>query len=371
MIDELDIKQLFTDFILSYLATVRQLASRIPESDRGHFLDYWFYPIRIRFLIGLGNDVAIIFRLRVSGRKDRITVKEVYERIEKYPLPHLDYNNWPVFQPQKNCRNSVISHLTVDLGTHPLIILSRGCEIRFIDVRLKSNVQGYPRYYKQLWFFTTPYSNFVTEETAELRGYEDFWSYIYWYFRLKYYDIKEFMFEDKTLELFIDALKRLKEEYINLITRKDIIEQHLQLFIQNHYFLLSPDELVTKEIRVIGDYKPDFILKKKNDDIILVELEGNEDPLCMEKDISSELKEGINQILSWFKWIEENEPQELSKYSSIIVIGRKDEYEKAERIINDALRSCSIPITLKTYDDLALVIDEDIKNLEKKVLEKE
>ena len=89
----------------------------------------------------------------------------------------------------------------------------------------------------------------------------------------------------------------------------------------------------------------------------LLEIQLNNDPLIQDGKASKGLSEAICQLTEWLHWIESNEPTALSKYSGLIVIGRRDNSSKYKETISDILSSTRYSLDLLTYDDLTDSID--------------
>ncbi len=128
---------------------------------------------------------------------------------------------------------------------------------------------------------------------------------------------------------------------------------------------MSPRCIAIKEKRRLGQYIPDFVLKI-NDKRNLIEIQLNYDPIIQDGKPSSGFKEALKQVDDWLNWIESNEPEMLPKYTGLIIIGRKKDYLKHEKIIKEILSAeTKYPIKLLTYDDLENSIDYILSRLSK------
>lgn len=357
------IHELAKKFVIKYLQTLRYLASLIPRIDRGLFPFYWFRPVRIEIVEAVPNDLAISIIRPVSGKKDRIRIIQKLERIERTQFPNLDYTKWPLFHLKENTHFSSIGYLTASVGYHPFITLSKSCDIKIKQVRVEASVKGYPRVKEFLWFFTYPNLEYLTIDIAEKSANEDFWSYISWYVSTKLHELLSRRVQKATIALFRKAIEDLRHNYLSLISREDLEEQMLQQFLENHYYLLSPDKTPKLEKRKLGPYIPDFILKFNSDLLTLVEIQLNRDPIIINNKPSSGLKEAIKQLNNWFEWIQENDPSSLCNFNGLIVIGRKENHQKYKRTISKILSELKYPVTMKTYDELGEAIDYILSKL--------
>lgn len=309
------------------------------------------------------NDLAISIDRIAKGKEDKITIRKTRNRIEKTQLPRLDYTKWPMFEIPKNGHHIVIKGGTFDVGTHPFIRLSSGADVRILQARIEASVRGYPRERMFLWFLTSPNEKYLSKNRAEFEAEHDFWGYLQFLVTTRLDDLLVRGVEKETLLLFQSSIERLKEKYHQLISRQDLDEQMLQNFLEDHYFLLSPERKAEKEKRKLGPYIPDFILRYADDTLTLVEIQLNRDPIIQNNQPSSGMKEAIEQLKNWFEWIDSNEHSTLPRYSGLIVIGRRESYRKNERSIKHGLSKIGYPVTLLTYDDLGDSIDHILSRL--------
>lgn len=335
----------------------------LAESDRGLFPFYWYKPSKIAIFITTRNDLAISINNIVKGKKDRITVRKTMNRIEETHFPNLDYTSWSMFHVPEKRHGIVMRGGTFDVGQHPFITLSSGVDVRILQARIEARVRGYPRERLFLWFLTSPNLMYLSKDKAESGAELDFWGY------LSYLVTNELDFllargvGQETLRLFLSSIGRVKEEYRQLISRQDLIEQMLQNFLEKHYFLLSPKRRVKLKKRKLGPYIPDFILQYGDDTKILVEIQLNRDPIIENNQPSSGMREAVTQLRDWFKWIDANEHSTLSEYCGLIVIGRKESCRKNEVEIKNILSQIGYPTSLLTYDDLEDSIDYVLSQL--------
>ena len=348
------VEKLAEQFILTYLGNLRHKASMLTKRDWGLFPFYWYRPSKITIFITMWNDLAISIDRIVKGKEDKITIRKAHGRIEETHFPNLNYNTWGLFGlKHENAHHILIEGGTYDIGTHPFIKLRNGVEVRFLRIRVEARVRGYPRDRMFLWFLTNPIDKkHLSKERAESEAELEFWAYLQHLVTTRFDYLLARGIEVETFLLLQKSIEHLKEEYIQLISRRDLDEQMLQNFLENHYFLLSPRGKVEKTKRKLGPYIPDFILRHVDDTFTLVEIQLNRDPIIQNNQPSSGMKEAVKQLKDWFEWIDSNEPSMLSRYSGLIVIGRQESYRKNESVIKNILSKIGYPVSLLTYDDL-------------------
>lgn len=327
--------------------------------DWGFFPRYWFHPIKITILQTYTNDIAINFGDITKSKFDRFRKRHFNGRIEESQFPNLNYRKWPFFSVPNGTHHSIIRGGTYSVGDHPVIVLGQGAEFKLMDTRVEAKAKGYPRERALIWFFTDPCNrHLITHRRAKEEAVQDFWHTLGSIVFSKLDDILMRDLTPKIVDVFLDSINRLQKEYHSLITREDLIEQRLQNFLENHFFLLDPHRSFTMEKRKIGNYLADFVLKYSDGNITLVEIQLNNDPILKNEALSEGFKEAVQQIQSWFKWLEENEPMTLSKCSGLIVIGHKHSYKENQKIIEKILSSLTRPTRLITYDDLENSFDQ-------------
>jgi hypothetical protein len=357
------LEKLAEEFIMAYLSYIRHKASLLAKKDWGLFPFYWYKSSKITVFKTSSYDLAITIDRQTGGKEDKISIRKTNDRIEETQFPNLDYNSWPLFQIPENGHDIVIKGGTIDVATHPLIALSRGCDVRILQIRVEASVAMYPREKELLWFLTYPNEKYLSKSKAEHEAEVDFWGFLQSLVtsRLEYLLTRGI--EEETLKMLQDSIQRLLTDYINLITRADLDEQSLQGFLESHYFLLSPARKVEKVKRKLGPYVPDFILQQENGTLTLVEIQLNRDPIIQNNEPSAGMEEAVQQLKSWFKWIDINEHSTLARYTGTIVIGRRESRLRNEQNIRDALSKIGYPVTLLTYDDLADSISHILSQL--------
>jgi hypothetical protein len=121
--------------------------------------------------------------------------------------------------------------------------------------------------------------------------------------------------------------------------------------------LLFEAKPIVKKSRGIGDYLTDFTLDLNDGSKLLVELQLNNDPIIFNDKPSVGFNEAISQVTDWIRWIRNNDKLNINKYSWLIIIGRKSDYEKNKKHVDEILSKLGFDIKLKTYDDLNKTID--------------
>lgn len=346
------------EFILTYLRDIRHASSMFSSRDWGFFPKYWFHPIKIGIFCTVTDDIAINFGDLAKEREDRIRIIEWGHRIEESQFPNLNYGEWPLFSVPDGTHHSQLSGGTFSVDEHPLIILGSGVDFKLMDIRVETRAKGYPREREFLWFFTDPSRTWLSNRERAMEDAKyDFWNRIAHVVFTKLGDILKRKFTSDVADVFLECVKRLRDEYSLLATREDIEEQRLQNFLENHFFIIDPQRSFTKEKRKLGKYYADFILKYDDGSSTLVEIQLNSDPIIENGAPSNGLREAVEQQRSWFEWIKQNEPSKLPDYSGLIIIGHESSHKDNRQLIQSILSDLKFPIRLITYDDLEKSFD--------------
>jgi hypothetical protein len=335
--------------------------------DWGVFPRYWFHPIKIGIFQTNTSDIAVSFGDIAKTKEDRMRTIQWNSRIEESQFPNLNYEEWPMFSVPSGTHHSMVKGGTLSVGGHPVIVLGQGVEFKLMNIRVEASVRGYPREREFIWFFTDPCKTYlVSQERAEEEALHDFWDTIGFIVFTKLDSIVGRKLDSDVVSILLDSVNRLQEEYHSLITLEDIEEQRLQNFLENHFFLVDPNQSFTKEKRQLGPYYPDFVLRYADGNITFVEIQRNNDPIVENGALSKGLKEAVGQLRSWFEWISANQSAIFSKCSGLIIIGRRPDYEKNKKLIEKALSTMLRPVRLVTYNDLEHSFDY-VKNVLKKM----
>ncbi len=355
----MSIEKLGKAFISTYLNQLRHNASQIPQSDRGIFPSYWFFPYQVIIYRSTLDDIALLLRRRVSGKQDRMTLRNCSRRIEEAILPNLDYSNRPIFRlGMDDAHDIIVQGGTYVVGNHPLFTIGMGSEARLMDIRIEASVEGYPSEIEFVWLFTFPNRKNLVKEKAEEGAEYDFWNGLSSTLMKDMENILNKNLGIQTVELYRQHLQKLRGELNRLITRHDLVEQQLQDFLERHFFLLFEDKPIIKKLRDIGNFLTDFTLELSDGSKLLVELQLNNDPIIVDNKPSYGFNEAITQVANWIGWVKNNDSQNANKYSGLIIIGRKREYEKNKKAVDETLSKTGFSVKLRTYDDLIQTIDK-------------
>jgi hypothetical protein len=354
----MSIENLGKSFISTYLNWVRHNASQIPQSDRGIFPSYWFYPYQVIIYKNTIDDIAILLKRKVSGKEDRLTIRNCVCRIEEAILPNLNYTSWALFNlGNGDAHDILLKGGTFSVSDHPLFIIGVGSEVRLMNMRIEAIVQGYPLEIEFAWVLTFPNKKYLKKERAEKEAESDFWDSLASPLMEDMANLFNKNLGIQTVKLYLQYLAKLRDELNRLITRQDIVEQQLQDFLEKHFFLLFEAKPIVKKSRGIGDYLTDFTLDLNDGSKLLVELQLNNDPIIFNDKPSVGFNEAISQVTDWIRWIRNNDKLNINKYSGLIIIGRKSDYEKNKKHVDEILSKLGFDIKLKTYDDLNKTID--------------
>lgn len=367
-----NVKKLGKEFIESYLKEIRCVSSVIPNRDRGLLPFYWYRPAKITIFVNHSKDLAISIDDIVKGKKDRITIRDFLGRIEETHFPKLDYSEIAMFGVREARHHIIISgrEAILDVGTHPVIKIGKGAEMRFLNIRVESRVKGYPREKNFVWFLTYPNEKYMDTKRAISEARYDFGHYLADLAIRSSNDLLSRGVAQETALLLIESLEILRKECHSLITREDLREQTLQNYLERHYTFLNPrtQEAVTLGERKLGPYIPDFVLKYDDETYTLVEIQLNNDPILQNGSPSKGMSEALDQLKNWYEWLKDNKPSRLPQYNGLILIGRRDDYEKNEKSINLLLKSLKLPSKLLTYDHVEDRIVHLIEFLKKNLL---
>lgn len=266
-------------------------------------------------------------------------------------------------------KNCMIGHLTMKVNNEPFLTLADEGDIRIQDMRFEAVLvpQLYPQEKDFLWMFAAPDEYQLSELNAKFTAISDFWGYFDWLLRTQKNSLT--IPEPKeTFSWLLRLLEQLQDQFHNLIIRQHLDEQMLQSFIENHYFLISPHENPVLEKRKIDKFRTDFTLQYK-EGMTLVELQLNKDPILSNGKPSSGLQDALTQMKDWFQFIQNNQPDKLKTTNGLIIIGRKESFDKNKDEIMKLVDALGYPISLITYDDLEQQVIELISLVRNKVAE--
>jgi Domain of unknown function (DUF4263) len=102
--------------------------------------------------------------------------------------------------------------------------------------------------------------------------------------------------------------KRVLNKYESLILNPDIREEDCQLILKQNPALIDPlaKDVLSKQ-KLGTEFITDFILRKLNDEYILVEIEKPGTPLFTKtNDFTSQFTHALGQVLDFQEWVESN-----------------------------------------------------------------
>jgi len=175
-----------------------------------------------------------------------------------------------------------------------------------------------------------------------------------------------------TSETTIERLEQIAEEFDNLL-EKHGKEEELQVFLQDHPFVLHPTADQIPKMKLGEDFVTDFVLVAPNNqgpNYILVELERASHPV-LNKDYSltSKVNHALKQTREWDVWLEKNKAYVQNKLQGfetplyMVVIGRGHEFDEKQK---EYLRSYNRGLNnteLLTYDDIKVRYNNMITKL--------
>jgi len=162
---------------------------------------------------------------------------------------------------------------------------------------------------------------------------------------------------DSHLVLSVDLI----QEFADLLDRGPDREEELQLFLTEHPILLDPFVTVLHSKQQLGsDFITDYVLRRMNDEYILVEIENSTDTIFKpDGSFTPEVMTAVGQVRDFQAWVAENLGYARKKLSGItrpaglVVIGRRcDLNETSARRLAEENYSRRGHIKIVTYDDL-------------------
>ncbi|MFO7606523.1 MAG: DUF4263 domain-containing protein [Desulfurivibrionaceae bacterium] len=176
---------------------------------------------------------------------------------------------------------------------------------------------------------------------------------------------------DNQLILNLTTIRNFEE----LIERGPDHEEEIQKYLTQHPVLLDPfvNELYTKQ-ELGSDFITDYVVKRINNQYVLVEIENSTDKLFLQNgNISSHLTTAIAQVRDFQAWVSDNLSYAQKKLPGIkhpeglVVIGRRNELTEIElKRLAEENYSRRGHIKIVTYDDLL----ETAKIVYKNIIEK-
>lgn len=184
---------------------------------------------------------------------------------------------------------------------------------------------------------------------------------------------------DHLLNLTVDSHLVLNKEIINAFERllysEPKREEDLQKYLTANPILLDPFVSIIYTKQELGsDFITDFIVRRMNDQYVLVEIENSTDLLFTQNgSFSSALNAAIGQVRDFQAWVSENISYAQKKLPNIkypeglVVIGRKIKLAEIEiKRLTEENFSRRGHIKIITYDDLL----EQAKNVHRNLIER-
>lgn len=170
---------------------------------------------------------------------------------------------------------------------------------------------------------------------------------------------------DHLLDLIVDSRLVLNIELLrqfeNLLDSGPKREEDLQQFLTSHPILIDPfvSVLYTKQ-QLGSDFITDFIIRRMNDQYVIVEIENSTDRLFTKNGgFTTELSTAIGQVRDFQGWVSENIAYAQKKLPSIkhpdglVIIGRSKDLNDIEvKRLAEENFSRRGHIRITTYDDL-------------------
>lgn len=184
---------------------------------------------------------------------------------------------------------------------------------------------------------------------------------------------------DYLLSLIVDNQLILNSSIIanfeNLINSKPKHEEDIQKVLTEHPVLLDPfvNELFSKQ-QLGNDFITDYVVRRTNNQYILVEIENSTDKLFNKNgSFSSSLTEAISQVRDFQAWVSDNLSYAQKKLPGIkhpeglVVIGRSINLKDIEKKrLSEENYSRRGHIKIITYDELI----ETAKSVHRNIIEK-
>lgn len=123
--------------------------------------------------------------------------------------------------------------------------------------------------------------------------------------------------------------KKVIENYQKIIQNPTSSEEDCQKYLFEHPVLIDPlaKEIIPKQ-RLGSDYITDFVIKKYNDEYVLVEIEKPSTPIFTKSnDFTSKFSHALGQVIDFQEWVETNisyantQMPSISSPSGILILG--------------------------------------------------
>jgi len=154
---------------------------------------------------------------------------------------------------------------------------------------------------------------------------------------------------------------RIISDFQNLVNNDETEEEAYQKFLTNHPVLIDPlaKEIIPKQ-KLGSEYIPDFVIKKLNNEYILIEIEKSKDKIFNRKnDFSKQFIHAVGQVIDFQEWVEshieyaQTNMPDIKSPVGIVVIGRnKDMDERQKTKLNRFIINMNNRLKIYTYDDI-------------------
>ena len=155
--------------------------------------------------------------------------------------------------------------------------------------------------------------------------------------------------------------KKTIDEFSTLLASAPDREEELHTFIVQHPIILDPAAVEVRSKHELGDdFITDFVLRRINNEYILVEIEKSTDRLFTRAGrLHSQLTEAVSQVIDFQRWIHDNLAYARSKLPGItrpgglVIIGRREGLSPDNaRVLDEENYSRRGHVRIITYDDL-------------------
>ena len=171
----------------------------------------------------------------------------------------------------------------------------------------------------------------------------------------------------------IEQLRQTLREYEQLLSKPDIRERTIQLYLENHSVLIDPSAKdVQPQVPLGAEYVTDFVIETYDKLYKFVEIEKPTDRLYLKNgDPSSALTHAEQQVLDWQGWARRNiaylrlqAQLPVNDPEGLVIIGLRSQMTQDE-ILRLEERNISRHGRIKviTFDDLSLQLHRLIDNL--------
>ncbi len=147
----------------------------------------------------------------------------------------------------------------------------------------------------------------------------------------------------------------------NKILKDNLKEELYQKFLKKNPVLIDPlAKQILPKYKLGDDYITDFVVKKINDEYLLVEIEKPGDKIFTNNnDFSSQFSHALGQVIDFQEWVESNiayartKMPNISSPIGIIIMGRDDDLNEIQKKkLRRLLINMNGKVKVFTYDDI-------------------